>query len=131
MSLLSGQIHGRHRHTFSKRNVFEISVHACVSNILFNNNNAKINNCRSEISDTHERITSVSSVCEYYAGNGTSYRKIRKKETATYPWIIFITLTVSLFKDHQMHSDGVGSNNHLLSPIGRRECFLSLLSFCF
>lgn len=55
--------------------------------------------------------------------------KSQKKETATYPWIIFITLTVSLFKDHQMHSDGVGSNIHLASPIGRQECFLSLPSF--
>lgn len=38
---------------------------------------------------------------------------------------------ISLFKDHHMHSDGLGSNIHVSSPIRRRECFLSLLSFCF
>lgn len=38
---------------------------------------------------------------------------------------------ISLLKDHHMHSDGLGSNIHVSSPISGRGCFLSLLSFCF
>lgn len=52
-----------------------------------------------------------------YADNGATDRKVRRRDDATYPWNIFITLTVALFKNHQMHSDRVRSNICLSSPI--------------